>query len=78
MDVEYESCKEEQVVDPHCQGDQAGILVIHLVKEEKGDKEVVEVGKQARSQLVWWLLNLRAVGILEGAFITDPDGWFPR
>ena len=52
-------------------------LLIHLVKEEKGDMEIVEVGKQARSQLVWWLLNLRAVGI-EGAFINDPDGWFPR
>ena len=52
-------------------------LVIHLVDEGKGDMEVVEVGKQARSQQVWWLLNLRAVGI-EGTFITDPDGWFPR
>ena len=48
-----------------------------MVDKKKEDMEVVEVGKQARAQLVWWLLNLRVVGI-EGSFMTDPDGGFPR
>jgi hypothetical protein len=32
-------------------------LIIHIVKEAKGKKEEVVVGKQASVQLTWWLLN---------------------
>ena len=52
-------------------------LIIHTVKEDKGKLERIVIGKQARVQMTWWLLNMRALGI-EGAFITDPDSWFPR
>ena len=51
-------------------------LVIHLVKDKAWKEEMVTVGKQARVQLVWWLLNLRALEV-EGAFIPDPDEYFP-
>ena len=51
--------------------------MIHLVEEKKGKMEEVKVGKQARAQMVWWLLNLRALGI-EGVFISDHNAWFPR
>jgi hypothetical protein len=40
-------------------------------------KDEVTINKQVRTQLVWWLLNMRAL-TLEGAFIPDPDGYFPR
>jgi len=52
-------------------------LIIHLVNEKKRKDEKVVIGKQARAQMVWWLVSLRALG-LEGAFISDPDSWFPR
>ena len=52
-------------------------LIIHAVEEKKSKKEVIVIEKQARVQMTWWLLNVRALGI-EGAFITDPDSWFPR
>ena len=52
-------------------------LVIPLVEEKKGKMEEVKVGKQARAQMVWWLLNLRALGI-ERAIISDHNAWFPR
>ena len=52
-------------------------LIIDLVKEKDTKKDEVIINKQARCQLVWWLLNLRALS-LEGAFIPDPDGYFPR
>ena len=51
--------------------------MIHMVDKKKEDMEVVKVGKQAREQLVWWLLNLKVVWI-EGSFRTDPNGGFPR
>ena len=50
-------------------------LIIHLVEESEKKEKVVVVGKQARSQMVWWLLNLRALS-LAGAFIPDPNMWF--
>ena len=52
-------------------------LIIHLVQDAKSKKEEVVVGKQARVQMTWWLLNLRALS-LEGAFIPDPQAWFPK
>ena len=52
-------------------------LITHTVEEKKAKQEVIVIGKQARVQMTWWLLNLRALGI-EGAFISDPDSWFPR
>ena len=52
-------------------------LIIHIVDEAKRKDEVVKVGKQARVQLTWWLLNLRALS-LEGNFIPDPQAWFPK
>ena len=52
-------------------------LIIHIVDEAKKKDEVVVVGKQARVQLTWWLLNLRALS-LEGNFIPNPQAWFPR
>ena len=52
-------------------------LIIHLVDEGKAQAEKRVIGKQARTQMVWWLLNLRALGS-EGSFISDPDAWFPR
>ena len=47
------------------------------MKDKDTKKDEVIINKQARCQLVWWLLNLRALS-LEGAFIPDPDGYFPR
>ena len=44
---------------------------------EEGGHGGGESGEAGQAQLVWWLLNLRAVGIAV-SFITDPDGWFPR
>ena len=52
-------------------------LIIHIVDEAKGKDDVVVVGKQARVQLTWWLINLRALS-LEGNFIPDPEAWFPK
>ena len=52
-------------------------MVIHLVKDKAWKEEMVTVGKQARVQLVWWLLNLRALAV-EGALILDPDEYSPR
>ena len=37
----------------------------------------VTIHKQAWMHLVWWLLNMRALP-LEGTFIADPDGYFPK
>ena len=48
-----------------------------MVDEKKKKMDMVGIGKQARSQIVWWLLNLMVLGV-EGAFISDPDAWFPR
>ena len=50
-------------------------LIIHLVKDKASKKEELTIGKQARTQMVWWLLNLRALE-LEGALIPDPDEYF--
>ena len=52
-------------------------LVKHLVQDKAKKKDKVVINKQARTQLVWWFLNLRALS-LDGAFISDPDGYFPR
>ena len=52
-------------------------LLIHLVKDKAAKKEEVTIGKQARSQMVWWLLNLRALE-LEGKLIPDPDRYFQQ
>ena len=52
-------------------------LVLHLVRDKDKKKDEVVINKQARTQLVLWLLNLRAL-TLEGAFIPDPDGYFPN
>jgi hypothetical protein len=50
-------------------------LIIHLVREKGRKNEEITIGKQARVQMVWLLLNLRALE-LEGAFIPDPDEYF--
>jgi hypothetical protein len=50
-------------------------LIFHLVKDKAGKKEEITIGKQARTQMVWWLLNFRALE-LEGALIPDPDEFF--
>ena len=52
-------------------------LVIHLVQDKAKKKDKVVINKQARTQLVWWVLNLRALS-MDGAFLSDPDGYFPR
>ena len=52
-------------------------LIIHLVKDKAKKKDVLAIFKQTRIKLVWWLLNLRALS-LDGAFIPDPDGFFPK
>ena len=52
-------------------------LIIHQVDEGKKQSDEIVIGKQARVQMVWWLLNLRALGS-EGAFLSDPNDWFPR
>ena len=52
-------------------------LIIHIVQDAKSKKEEVVLGKQARVQMTWWLLNLRALS-LEGVFIPDPQACFPR
>jgi hypothetical protein len=50
-------------------------LIIHLVKDKASKKEEITIGKQARTQMVWWLLNLRALE-LGGALIPNPDEYF--
>ena len=37
-------------------------LIIHAVEEKKSKNEVIVIGKQARVQMTWWLLNLRTLG----------------
>jgi hypothetical protein len=34
-------------------------LIIHLVKDKAGKKEEITIGKQARTQMVWWLWSWR-------------------
>ena len=34
-------------------------LITHAVKEDKGKLEWIVIGKQARIQMTWWLLNMK-------------------
>ena len=36
-------------------------LITHAVKEDKGKLERIVIGKQARIQMTWWLLNMEEV-----------------
>ena len=48
-----------------------------MVQDKAKKKDKVVINRQARTQLVWWLLNLRAL-YFNAAFISDPDNYFPR
>ena len=36
-------------------------LITHAVKEDKGKLERIVIGKQARIQMTWWLLDMEEV-----------------
>ena len=36
-------------------------LITYAVKEDKGKLERIVIGKQARIQMTWWLLNMKEV-----------------
>jgi hypothetical protein len=50
-------------------------LIIHVVEADNRKGKMVEVNRQARVAMVWWLLNMRAL-TLEGSFIPDPEQYF--